>query len=59
MARSVKCLTLDFSSDHDLRVYEFEPQVGAALGAETLGLQLFVGNGGLSRSAVFLLNSQM
>ena len=28
VARSVKCLTLDFSSGHDLTILEFEPQVG-------------------------------
>ena len=28
VAQSVKHLTLDFSSGHDLMVYEFEPHVG-------------------------------
>ena len=28
MAQSVKCLTLDFDSGHDLMVCEIEPQVG-------------------------------
>ena len=28
MAQSVKCLTLDFSSSHDLMVCEFKPHVG-------------------------------
>ena len=27
MAQSVKCLTLDFSSGHDLTICEFEPHV--------------------------------
>ena len=27
-AQSIKHLTLDFSSDHDLKVHEFEPSVG-------------------------------
>ena len=28
MAQSVKRLTLDFGSGHDLTVYEFEPRIG-------------------------------
>ena len=28
MAQLVKCLTLDFSSGHDLMVHEFEPHIG-------------------------------
>ena len=28
MAQSVKRLTLDFGSDHDLTVHEFKPHVG-------------------------------
>ena len=28
MAQSVKCLSLDFGSGHDLMVCEFEPRVG-------------------------------
>ena len=33
MARSVKCLTLDLGSGHDLRVRETEPPSGSALTA--------------------------
>ena len=32
MAQSVKPLTLDFSSGHDLMVLEYEPHVGLCLG---------------------------
>ena len=32
VAQSVKCLTLDFSSDQDLMVCEFEPCVWLCLG---------------------------
>ena len=28
MAQSVKCLTLEFGSGHDLTVHQFEPHVG-------------------------------
>ena len=31
MAQSVKLLTLDFGSGHDLRVHEFKPHVGSVL----------------------------
>ena len=33
MAQSVKCLTFDFSSGHDLTVCEIRPHVGPMLGS--------------------------
>ena len=35
MAQSVECLTLDFSSGHDLRVMRLGPVSGSALGVES------------------------
>ena len=31
VAQSVKCLTLDFGSGHDLRVHEIEPCIGLSV----------------------------
>ena len=36
MAQLVKRLTLDFSSDHDLEVCDFEPHVGLCAGSVEL-----------------------
>ena len=33
MGQSVKCLTLDFGSGHDLRVCEFKPRIGLCAGS--------------------------
>ena len=39
MAQSVKCLTLDFGSGHDVTVHEFEPCIGFCTdGVDLLGL---------------------
>ena len=35
MAQSVKCLTLDFGSDHDLRVMRLSPALGSELSGES------------------------
>ena len=40
MALSVKCLTLDFSSDHDLTVLRLSPMLGSALGGDYLRFSL-------------------
>ena len=34
LAQSVKCLTLDFGSDHDLRVVRLSPASGSVLSVE-------------------------
>ena len=36
VTQSVECWTLDFSSDHDLRVVSSSPVLGSVLGVETI-----------------------
>ena len=36
VAQSVKCLTLDFGSDHDLMTHEIKPHMGSVLTAWSL-----------------------